>query len=176
MSTSIDDKGAVAGNVPRHVAIIMDGNNRWAKKRLMPGIAGHKSGVEAVRSVVEVSARSGVEVLTLFAFSSENWRRPATEVSALMQLFTIALEREVKRLKRNNLRLVVIGDKSAFSEKIQTLIANAEELTAANTGMTLVIAANYGGQWDIAQAARKVAEEVRGGRIEAADIDESLLH
>ncbi|MBM96771.1 MAG: di-trans,poly-cis-decaprenylcistransferase [Oceanospirillaceae bacterium] len=176
MSTSIDDKGAVAGNVPRHVAIIMDGNNRWAKKRLMPGIAGHKSGVEAVRSVVEVSARSGVEVLTLFAFSSENWRRPATEVSALMQLFTIALEREVKRLKRNNLRLVVIGDKSAFSEKIQTLIANAEELTAANTGMTLVIAANYGGQWDIAQAARKVAEEVRNGRIEAADIDESLLH
>ena len=176
MSTSIDDKGAASGNVPRHVAIIMDGNNRWAKKRLMPGIAGHKSGVEAVRSVVEVSAKAGVEVLTLFAFSSENWRRPAQEVSALMQLFTMALEREVKRLKRNNLRLVVIGEKTAFSEKIQKLIAEAESSTATNTGMTLVIAANYGGQWDIAQAAKKLALDVQAGLVDAEAIDESALH
>ena len=176
MSTSIDDKGAVTGAVPRHVAIIMDGNNRWAKKRLMPGIAGHKSGVDAVRSVVEVSAKQGVEVLTLFAFSSENWRRPAGEVSALMQLFTLALEREVRRMRRNNLRLMVIGDKTAFSDKIQTLIAKAEASTADNTGMTLVVAANYGGQWDIAQAARRLAEDVKSGHVEPDAIDESVLH
>ncbi|WP_221799686.1 polyprenyl diphosphate synthase [Oceanobacter mangrovi] len=176
MSTSIDDKGAAAGCAPRHVAIIMDGNNRWAKSRLMPGIAGHKAGVDAVKSVVEVSARAGVEVLTLFAFSSENWRRPAIEVNALMQLFTIALEREVKRLHRNKLRLLVMGDKSGFSARIQKLIADAEALTANNTGMTVVIAANYGGQWDIAQACRKVAEEVQAGRLDPADINEQVLH
>ncbi len=176
MSTSIEENQPVNGAVPKHVAIIMDGNNRWAKKRLMPGIAGHKAGVNAVRSVVEVSAKSGVEVLTLFAFSSENWRRPANEVSALMQLFTVALEREVKRLNRNNLRLRIMGDKTAFSDKIQTLISNAEALTADNTGMTLVIAANYGGQWDIAQAARKLALKVQEGNLDANQVDENLLH
>lgn len=176
MSTSIDDSCAASGRVPRHVAVIMDGNNRWARARHLPGIAGHKAGVDAVRSIVEVSAREGVEVLTLFAFSSENWRRPENEVTALMQLFTFALEREVKRLHRNKLRLLVMGDKSAFSEKIQKLIASAESLTANNPGMTLVIAANYGGQWDIAQAARRIAEDVRDQKLNPADIDEQVFH
>lgn len=176
MSTSINDQGAAQGCAPRHVAIIMDGNNRWAKKRLMPGIAGHKAGVDAVKKVVEQSAREGVEVLTLFAFSSENWRRPANEVSALMQLFTIALEREVKRLHRNNLKLIVMGDKTGFSERIQKLIRDAETLTADNTGLTLVVAANYGGQWDIAQACKQVALAVRDGSLDPDTIDEQTIH
>lgn len=136
MSTSIDDNLAVQGQVPKHVAIIMDGNNRWAKKRFMPGVAGHKAGVDAVRAVVETSAREGVEVLTLFAFSSENWRRPANEVSALMQLFAVALQREVKKLHKNNIRLVVMGDLSGFNDQIQTLVHEAQEKTRDNTAMT----------------------------------------
>ncbi|MAD43768.1 MAG: di-trans,poly-cis-decaprenylcistransferase [Oceanospirillaceae bacterium] len=176
MSTSIDDSKAVSGQVPRHVAIIMDGNNRWAKRRFMPGVAGHKAGVEAVRSVVETSVRNGVEVLTLFAFSSENWRRPEDEVSALMQLFVIALEREVRKLHRNNIRLRVMGDISGFSARLQTLIREAEALTADNSAMTLVIAANYGGQWDVAQAARRIAEDVQAGKLAPADINEQVFH
>jgi len=176
MSTSISDKDAVAGGVPRHVAVIMDGNNRWAKKRFMPGVAGHKAGVDAVRAVVETSAEEGIEVLTLFAFSSENWRRPEKEVNALMQLFIIALEREVKKLHKNNIRLVVMGDKSAFQQKIQDLIAQAEQLTAENDRMTLVIAANYGGQWDIAQAAKRIAQDVEAGKLSADDINEQVFH
>lgn len=176
MSTSIDDASAAQGSVPRHVAIIMDGNNRWAKGRFMPGIAGHKAGVDAVRAVVETSAKAGVEVLTLFAFSSENWRRPEKEVAALMQLFILALQREVKKLHKNNIRLRVMGDLTAFSEKIQSLIAESESMTKDNDAMTLVVAANYGGQWDIAQAARRMAEEVQAGRIQPADINEHSLH
>lgn len=176
MSTSISDKEAVEGGIPRHVAVIMDGNNRWAKKRLMPGVAGHKAGVDAVRAVVETSAEQGIEVLTLFAFSSENWRRPEKEVNALMQLFIVALEREVKKLHKNNIRLIVMGDKSAFQQKIQDLIAGAEQLTADNDRMTLVIAANYGGQWDIAQAAKRIAQDVEAGKLSAEDINEQLFH
>lgn len=176
MSTSISDTEAVAGGSPRHVAIIMDGNNRWAKKRLMPGVAGHKAGVDAVRAVVETSAEQGIEVLTLFAFSSENWRRPEKEVNALMQLFIVALEREVKKLHKNNIRLVVMGDKSAFQQKIQELIADAEQLTENNDRMTLVIAANYGGQWDIAQAAKRIAQDVAAGKLNADEIDEQVFH
>ncbi|MDK2778060.1 MAG: di-trans,poly-cis-decaprenylcistransferase [Pseudomonadota bacterium] len=176
MSTSIDDSLAACGQVPRHVAIIMDGNNRWAKRRFMPGVAGHKAGVEAVRAVVQTSARQGIEVLTLFAFSSENWRRPAAEVSALMQLFVMALEREVRKLHRNNIRLRIMGDVSGFSDKLQKLIREAEDLTAGNDGMTLVIAANYGGQWDIASAARRIAEQVQQGNLQPEDIDEQLFH
>ncbi len=176
MSTSISDKDAVVGGVPRHVAVIMDGNNRWAKKRFLPGVAGHKAGVDAVRAVVETSAEQGIEVLTLFAFSSENWRRPEVEVNALMKLFIAALEREVKKLHRNNIRLVVMGDKTAFQQKIQDLIAEAEELTADNDRMTLVIAANYGGQWDIANAAKRIALEVEAGNLKAEDINEQLFH
>jgi undecaprenyl diphosphate synthase len=176
MSTSITDNETVAGKVPRHVAVIMDGNNRWAKKRSIPGIAGHKAGVDAVRAVVETSVEQGIEVLTLFAFSSENWRRPEKEVNALMQLFIIALEREVKKLHKNNIRLIVMGDKSAFQNKIQNLISDAEELTINNDRMTLVIAANYGGQWDIAQAAKRIAQDVEAGKLSAEDINEQVFH
>lgn len=176
MSSSISDTEAVVGGIPRHVAIIMDGNNRWAKKRLMPGVAGHKAGVDAVRAVVETSAEQGIEVLTLFAFSSENWRRPEKEVNALMQLFIVALEREVKKLHKNNIRLVVMGDKSAFQKKIQDLIAEAEQLTESNDRMTLVIAANYGGQWDIAQAAKRIAQDVKAGKLDADEINEQTFH
>lgn len=161
--------------IPRHLAIIMDGNNRWAKKRLLGGIAGHKAAVSTVRMVVEESARAGVEVLTLYAFSSENWRRPADEVNALMELFLLALNREVKKLVRNNLRLVVIGDKGGFSAPIQKAIAKAEAETAENTGMVLAIAANYGGHWDIAQAVRKLAERVEAGEMTAEEITEAAI-
>ncbi len=176
MLTSIDDSSAAQGSIPRHVAVIMDGNNRWAKKRLMPGVAGHKAGVDAVRAVVEASARNGVEVLTLFAFSSENWRRPEGEVSALMQLFIMALQREVKKIHKNDIRLLVMGDLSGFSEKIQGLVAEAEAMTRDNKRMTLVVAANYGGQWDIAQAARRMAEDVQAGKLTPADITEHSFH
>lgn len=161
--------------VPRHVAIIMDGNNRWAKKRLMPGVAGHKAGVDAVRAVIKTCAEAGVEVLTLFAFSSENWRRPEGEVTALMELFMTVLGREVSKLHSNGIRLKVIGDTARFSERLQAKIAKAEALTANNRGMTLNIAANYGGQWDIAQAARKLARAVAAGELDAEAVDEAAL-
>ena len=164
-----------ADNCPRHVAIIMDGNNRWAKAHRLKGVAGHKAGVDAVKAVVETCAREGVEVLTLFAFSSENWRRPKDEVSALMRLFLIALEREVRKLHRNNIRLRIIGDRSAFNPALQEHMEKAEALTRDNTRMTLVIAANYGGHWDITQATRKVAEQVRMGQLEPSDITDDLI-
>ena len=144
-----------SGEVPRHVAIIMDGNGRWAKKRLLPRVAGHKRGVEAVRATVKTCAEQGVEFLTLFAFSSENWRRPADEVSILMELFTRALEAEVAKLHKNGIRFKVVGDTSRFDPRIRDLVAAGEALTASNTRLTLTIAANYGGRWDIAQAARR---------------------
>jgi undecaprenyl diphosphate synthase len=147
------------GEVPRHVAIIMDGNGRWAKRRHLPRFAGHKRGVEAVREVVKACAERGVGYLTLFAFSSENWRRPPDEVALLMQLFIGALENEVQKLHRNGIRLKLIGDQSRFDRKIQALIAEGERLTAGNTGLTLTIAANYGGRWDILQAFNRYAME-----------------
>jgi undecaprenyl diphosphate synthase len=146
-------------DVPKHVAIIMDGNGRWAKQRHLPRFAGHKRGVEAVRNVVKACAERGVGYLTLFAFSSENWRRPPEEVALLMQLFIGALENEVQKLHRNGIRLRVIGDQSRFDRKIQTLIADGEALTAGNAGLTLTIAANYGGRWDILQAATRYLRE-----------------
>lgn len=142
--------------VPRHVAIIMDGNGRWATKRYMPRVAGHKKGVEAVRTIVEACVERGVEYLTLFAFSSENWRRPADEVSLLMRLFVTALEREVVKMHANNIRLRVVGDLSRFDAKLQELIASAERRTANNTRLTVTICANYGGRWDIMQAVNKM--------------------
>ena len=152
-------------SLPRHVAIIMDGNNRWARKRLMPGVAGHKAGVDAVKAMIEVCLEDGVEVLTLFAFSSENWRRPEEEVGALMELFLGALRREVRKLRENGVRLQIIGDRSRFAPELQVAMEQAEQTTAQGSRLTLVIAANYGGQWDIAQAARSLAEEaVRGER------------
>lgn len=157
---------------PRHVAIIMDGNNRWARKRFMPGVAGHKAGVDAVRAVIEVCAEEGVEVLTLFAFSSENWSRPEDEVGALMELFLRALRREVRKLSENGIRLRLIGDRSRFSAELQRAMADAEALTADGQRMTLVIAANYGGKWDMAQAARGLALDAAAGRLDASAITE----
>ena len=145
-------------DIPRHIAIIMDGNGRWAKQRMLPRAAGHKRGVEIVREVVKACAARGVEYLTLFAFSSENWRRPAEEVSMLKQLFIMALEREAERLHRNGIRLRVVGKLAPFGNKITELVARAERLTRDNKGMTLTIAANYGGRWDILQAMQRLAE------------------
>jgi undecaprenyl diphosphate synthase len=151
--------------LPRHVAIVMDGNGRWARQRRLPRTAGHREGVKAVRRSVQTCLEWGIEVLTLFAFSSENWRRPPTEVSTLMELFLVTLRREVRRLHENNVRLRFIGDRSALAPTLQTRMAQAEALTNANTALTLVIAANYGGRWDIWQAARQLVEEVRVGRL-----------
>nr|MBH9371540.1 di-trans,poly-cis-decaprenylcistransferase [Pseudomonas aeruginosa] len=161
--------------VPRHVAIIMDGNNRWAKKRLLPGVAGPKAGVDAVRAVIEVCAEAGVEVLPLFAFSSENWQRPADEVSALMELFLVALRREVRKLDENGIRLRIIGDRTRFHPELQAAMREAEAATAGNTRFLLQVAANYGGQWDIVQAAQRLAREVQGGHLAADDISAELL-
>ncbi|HUP98293.1 MAG TPA: polyprenyl diphosphate synthase [Usitatibacter sp.] len=147
------------GEVPRHVAIIMDGNGRWAKKRFLPRVGGHRKGVEAVREVVKACIEHGVEYLTLFAFSSENWRRPPEEVSFLMQLFLRSLEQEVGKLHENGIRFKVAGDLSPFDSRINELIRRGEELTAANTRLTLTVAANYGGRWDILQAADKCRRE-----------------
>ncbi|PNF01005.1 polyprenyl diphosphate synthase [Burkholderia cenocepacia] len=153
------------GVVPRHIAIIMDGNGRWATERRLPRVAGHTCGVDAVRAVVEGCARAGVEYLTLFAFSSENWRRPNDEVSFLMRLFITALEREVGKLHANGIRLRVVGDLDRFEPRIRELIRRAETKTARNTRLTLTIAANYGGRWDILQATKKLVEQaVREGR------------
>jgi len=157
-------------NIPRHVAIIMDGNGRWAQKRNQPRIMGHRAGVEAVRGVVEGCAKSNVEVLTLFAFSSENWRRPKQEVGLLMELFMTALGREVKRLHKNNVRLRVIGDIEGFNKALQKRIAKAQALTQENTGLTVVVAANYGGRWDITQAAKHLAIRVQTGQLNVEDI------
>jgi len=143
------------GDLPRHIAIIMDGNGRWAKQRFMPRVAGHKRGVESVRETVKACGELGVRYLTLFAFSSENWRRPADEVSVLMQLFIRALESEVAKLHQNGIRFKVVGDLAPFDSRIRELIAKGEELTRDNQKLTLTIAANYGGRWDILQAANK---------------------
>jgi len=162
-----------SGDVPRHVAIIMDGNGRWAKQRHLPRFAGHKRGVEAVRGIVKACAERGVGYLTLFAFSSENWRRPPEEVALLMQLFIGALENEVQKLHRNGIRLKLIGDQSRFDRKIQALIAEGERLTGRNTGLTLTIAANYGGRWDVLQALSRLAREQgarAGGEIREEDL------
>lgn len=156
--------------VPRHVAIIMDGNNRWAKKRFLPGVAGHKAGVDAVRAVVKVCAEAGVEVLTLFAFSSENWQRPAAEVGALMELFLVALHREAKRLDKNGVRLRIIGDRSRFHPELQQAMHEAEQRTAHHSKFLLQIAANYGGQWDIVQATQQLARSVQAGQLAPEDI------
>ena len=144
------------GDVPQHVAIIMDGNGRWAKRRHLPRIAGHRRGVESVRSAVTACVERGIGYLTLFAFSSENWRRPAKEVALLMQLFQTALANEVDKLHQNGVRLKVVGDTTRFDPKIQALIAQGERLTADNKGLTLTIAANYGGRWDILQAVNRM--------------------
>lgn len=161
---------------PRHVAIIMDGNGRWARNRHLPRIAGHRAGLEAVRKVVRRCGEKGVAVLTLFAFSSENWRRPPDEVRLLMGLFATALEQEVSKLHEHNVRLRVVGDRSAFEPKLRQLIDQAERHTASNSGLNLMIAANYGGRWDLTQAMRQLALQVKRGELEIEHIDEQTIH
>jgi Undecaprenyl pyrophosphate synthetase (EC 2.5.1.31) len=158
--------------LPQHIAVIMDGNGRWAKARGKARVFGHKAGVKAVRKTVKAASELGVKALTLFAFSSENWRRPEDEVSVLMELFINVLSREVKRLDSHGVQLRIIGDTSRFSPSLQTKIAEAEALTANNDRLVLNIAANYGGQWDITQATRRVAEEVAAGQLQPNDIGE----
>lgn len=161
--------------VPGHVAIIMDGNGRWARQRGQIRLAGHRAGVKSVRRAIEFAGRHGIGQLTLFAFSSENWKRPETEVSGLMELFSWALSNETKHLAENNIRFRVVGDISRFPENVRSAIAEAEKATAGNTGLRLVIAANYGGRWDIASAARILVRRARAGEISEDDVSEDLV-
>ena len=154
--------------VPRHVAVIMDGNGRWAKKRFLPRVMGHKKGLDALEDLCRTCAEAGIPYLTVFAFSTENWRRPADEVSFPMGLFLAALQKKVAKMHKNGLRLKVIGDRSRFPAEIQAGIRDAEALTAANTGLTLTIAADYGGRWDILQAANALIKE---GKSEISESD-----
>ena len=172
MSTTTEIPEVAA--VPRHVAIIMDGNGRWAKRRFLPRVGGHRKGVEAVREVVKACIEQGVEFLTLFAFSSENWRRPQEEVSFLMQLFLRSLEQEVGKLHENGIRFKVVGDIAAFDTRIVELIRRAEELTAGNSRLTLTIAANYGGRWDILQAADRCRRDDPAAPISEERLSERL--
>lgn len=159
--------------IPRHVAIVMDGNGRWAKARFLPRLMGHQRGVEAARKVIRACSDAGVQCLTLFAFSSENWQRPEEEVSGLMSLFVSVLEREAAALQRHNVRLRFIGDRSAFFSELRNKIAQVEALTANCDGMQLLIAANYGGRWDILQAAQTLTKQVLQGDLSVAEIDEA---
>ncbi len=161
--------------VPRHVAIIMDGNGRWATNHGRPRFAGHRAGVKAARTVVEVCAEAGVEVLTLFAFSSENWSRPAKEVNALMRLFVEVLQREVDALHENGIRLKFIGDRQQLPTILQKRMQDAEAKTAANTGMSLILAVAFGGRWDITQALQRIAEKVKSGDLDVSEVDESVI-
>lgn len=166
---------SASGAVPRHIAIIMDGNGRWAEAQGQPRVIGHRAGVKTVREVVRMCRERKVEALTLFAFSSENWQRPANEVKLLMRLFTVVLRREVKLLKQNNVRLRIIGDISGFDPKLQQRIQTAEAYTAECDGLQLNVAANYGGRWDIVNATRKMATLVQQGEVSVDQIDETLL-
>ncbi len=169
------DLQANAVSTPKHIAIIMDGNGRWAEAQGQPRVMGHRAGVKSVRNVVALCRQHQVESLTLFAFSSENWRRPEGEVKLLMRLFTTVLRREAKLLKRNDVRLKIIGDVSGFDDKLQARIRQAEADTAECRGMVLNIAANYGGRWDVVNAARKLADLAVQGEIAPGDIDEAML-
>ncbi len=159
-------------NIPRHIAIVMDGNGRWAKAKHRPRFMGHKKGVDAVRDIVKACGALKVECLTLFAFSSENWKRPDDEIKNLMGLFMLALDREAKSMARNNVRLQIIGDLNFFSEKLQEKIKQVEELTADCDGLRLIVAANYGGRWDVTQAAKTLVKKVALGEIDADLITE----
>ncbi len=168
-------KGLAFQILPRHVAIIMDGNGRWAKKKHLPRLAGHKAGIEAVQQTVKRCVEKKIEVLTLFAFSSENWRRPQEEVSYLMQLFISALRNEANKLHEQNIQLRVIGDRTRFDEKLRTQIATVENLTTNNTGLKLLLATNYGGQWDIMQAVQRIAVEVEKGALSSQAVTDELI-
>ena len=160
---------------PKHIAIIMDGNGRWAKSRNLPRSSGHQKGVKSVRTIVKHCAKIGVNTLTLFAFSSENMNRPSEEVGLLFKLFLTVLRNETKKLKDNNIKLDIIGDLSVFTPEIQDLAENAQQQLQNNTGLNLVIAANYGGQWDIAEAAKKIAAKAAKGEINPESIDNKVF-
>ncbi len=166
----------VQQSLPKHVAIIMDGNGRWAQLQGKARVSGHKAGVKAVRRTVSTASKLGVESLTLFAFSSENWRRPDKEVNLLMELFFTVLQRELKLLDKNDVRLNIIGDISRFSERLQKQIQRAQDKTKDNSGLVLNVAANYGGRWDIANAARVLAQQVVNGEIAVDSIDENAIN
>jgi undecaprenyl diphosphate synthase len=162
-------------NIPRHVAVIMDGNGRWAKKKGLPRVSGHKKGVEVVKSMVPICGKRGIPYLTLFAFSSENWKRPATEVMLLIDLLTSTLENEVRELHAHKVRLRVIGDVTRFPDRLRKAIKRADELTRNNRALNLTIAINYGGQWDMIQACQSIAELVEKREISAASITPALI-
>jgi undecaprenyl diphosphate synthase len=170
------DTNQLTDKVPHHVAIIMDGNGRWAQQKGKLRTFGHKAGVDAVRSSVTFARKIGIKSLTLFAFSSENWQRPKEEVGVLMQLFSLVLRSEVKKLNKNDICLKIIGDISAFDIKLQEKIKKAEALTAGNTSLILNIAANYGGRWDIIEATRQIAQKVEQKKLALNDINEELFN
>jgi undecaprenyl diphosphate synthase len=162
-------------SLPKHVAIIMDGNGRWAQAKNCQRVYGHKKGVDAIHGLHQFCTRLGIQSLTLFAFSSENWRRPEDEVNTLMELFLFVLGKEVKKLHKNNVKLTIIGDLSRFSESLRNKVDAAHELTRNNTGLQLNVAANYGGRWDITNAATTLAKKVAAGEMAAEDITEELM-
>ena len=170
-----NDDAAVGQTVPTHVAVIMDGNGRWARAHGMPRQAGHRAGVNSVRETVEVAAQRGVSYLTLFAFSSENWRRPPEEVGNLMRLFLEALEREIDELHKNGVRLKFIGERGRLQSELVARIAAAEEKTRDNAGLTLIVATAYGGRWDIVEATRSLVSKALAGEIVADDVDEARV-
>lgn len=172
---AVQDDVRESSTVARHVAIIMDGNHRWAKRRHLPGAAGHRAGAKNVKTVAKACADHGVSYLTLFAFSTENWQRPSREVNLLIELMRGVLEHDVEELHANEVRLSIIGDRSAFASDLQMLMKRAETMTRDNARMTLTIAVNYGGRWDIARAAQKLAEEVAAGELTPAEVDEQAL-
>ena len=162
--------------VLKHIAIIMDGNGRWAKQRHQPRFMGHRAGVKAVERIIKQCIERNVSVLSLFAFSSENWKRPTKEVSLLMELFSIALKQQVKRMHSNNIRLKILGDISKFSTSLQTQIRESELLTENNTGLQVNVAANYGGRWDVTQAVQALATKVCSGELKPEDITEDSIN
>ena len=168
----IEDLDNRLHSLPQHIAVVMDGNGRWANKRHLPRAAGHKAGVSATRKIVENCAKMNIKALTIFAFSSENWSRPESEVSALMSLFISTIMAEVKKLHAKNVRVKFIGDRDRFSEKLQNSINESEQLTENNTGLQLNIAANYGGRWDVVNACKQIAEQVKNNKIAIEDIEE----
>jgi undecaprenyl diphosphate synthase len=171
----VQEKLRKSGEIPRHIAIIMDGNGRWAKKRGMPRIAGHTEGVESVRDIVEVCGQLGVQFLTLYAFSTENWKRPQEEVSLLMRLLLKALRDETDRLHTNNVRLKAIGDIAALPREVQDELSDGIEKTQHNTGLTLALALSYSGRWEITEAVKRIAKDVSEHRVSAADITDGLI-
>lgn len=165
----------LAGKIPEHIAIIMDGNGRWAKKKGLPRAAGHRTGIESVRDIVRASAQLGIKYLTLYTFSTENWKRPKTEVSTLMRLLSKSLRKELKELNENNVRLTMIGDELALPDEIRKELEEAREKTSHNTGLTLVLALSYSGRWELTDAIRRIAHDAKSGSLEPEKIDASVI-